>query len=373
MKHAEHDTEESDPVEGADGQWECEVTWQDDGGDRESICESFRLLQIDMGCDSPKDLPVGSGKWYSRNVLRKQRHWEKIVTAKKKKRKQEKERRKAKHAEDKGAAHQHSKRVLKAITKERLLAAKAAAPWLCVDLSMTGHMTKKEISRLAAQIRRLYGSNKKAGKPFWICLTGFVAGSPISEECFRMNDGFSSYLMDITPESYLDLFPLETIVYLTPDSENALQDIDPHSVYVLGGLVDESIQKKVTLQQAQEHSLQTARLPIAEYMVKNANVKNYHSETLAINQGMAARRVVAGMQLQASALRHDVSHGPGTGEESSGPRVNWTRTEEGGIRLKECVVGLGYQVVFCTGIAGLEAFLSLCLHMGTWALTLLEG
>ncbi|XP_043402884.1 tRNA methyltransferase 10 homolog B isoform X3 [Chelonia mydas] len=259
---------------------------------------------------------------YKRNVLRKQRHWEKIVTAKKKKRKQEKERRKAKHAEDKGAAHQHSKRVLKEIAKERLLAAKEAAPWLCVDLSLTSHMTKKEISRLAAQIRRLYGSNKKAGKPFWICLTGFVAGSPISEECFRMNDGFSNYLMDTTPESYLDLFPLETIIYLTPDSENgwphvrsvsflALQDIDPHRVYVLGGLVDESIQKKLTLQKAQEHSLQTARLPIAEYMVRNTNVKNYHSETLAINQVFDALSTYYETQSWPEALKAGVPPGKG--------------------------------------------------------------
>uniref|UniRef100_A0A8C8RG59 tRNA methyltransferase 10 homolog B n=1 Tax=Pelusios castaneus TaxID=367368 RepID=A0A8C8RG59_9SAUR len=292
MKHGEREVEESDPAVGLDGQWECGLTWQDDGGDKESVCESLRLLQIDMGCDSPKDLPGGSGEWYSRNVLRKQRHWEKIVTAKKKKRKQEKERRKAKHAEDKalsvlcapGAAPQHSKRILKAITKERLLVAKETAPRLCVDLSMSSHMTKKEISRLAAQIRRLYGSNKKAVKPFWICLTGFVTGSLIHEECLRMNDGFSNYLMDTTHKSYLDLFPLETIVYLTPDSENVLEDIEPHRVYILGGLVDESIQKKLTLQKAQEHSLQTARLPIPEYMVRRANVKNYHSETLAINQ-----------------------------------------------------------------------------------------
>uniref|UniRef100_A0A452I7Z4 tRNA methyltransferase 10 homolog B n=1 Tax=Gopherus agassizii TaxID=38772 RepID=A0A452I7Z4_9SAUR len=261
---------------------------------KENICRGF-ILQ------------PGSQK----NVLRKQRHWEKIVTAKKKKRKQEKERRKAKHAEDKGVAHQHSKRVLKAITKERLLAAKEAAPWLCIDLSMTSHMTQKEISRLAAQIRRLYGSNKKAGKPFWICLTGFVAGSPISEECLRMNDGFSNYLMDTTPESYLDLFPLETIVYLTPDSENALQDIDPHRVYVLGGLVDESIQKKLTLQKAQEHSLQTARLPIAEYMVKNTNVKNYHSETLAINQVFDALSTYYETQNWPEALKAGVPPGKG--------------------------------------------------------------
>ncbi|NXD73596.1 TM10B methyltransferase, partial [Eolophus roseicapillus] len=92
------------------------------------------------------------------------------------------------------------------------------------------------------------------------------------------------FQMDTTQESYLDLFPLDAIVYLTPDSENVLEDIDPNKVYILGGLVDESIHKKLTLQRAREQSLQTARLPIREYMVKAVNTKNYHSETLAINQ-----------------------------------------------------------------------------------------
>lgn len=43
--------------------------------------------------------------------------------------------------------------------------------------------------------------------------------------------------------------------------------------------------QKLTLRRAEEQSLRTARLPIREYMVKAANSKNYHSETLAINQG----------------------------------------------------------------------------------------
>ena len=58
-----------------------------------------------------------------------------------------------------------------------------------------------------------------------------------------MNDGFSSYLLDITEEDCFSLFPLETLVYLTPDSEHALEDVDLNTVYILGGLVDESIQK----------------------------------------------------------------------------------------------------------------------------------
>ncbi|XP_022356420.1 tRNA methyltransferase 10 homolog B isoform X4 [Enhydra lutris kenyoni] len=141
-----------------------------------------------------------------------------------------------------------------------------------------------ELSRLAGQIRRLYGSNKKASRPFWIYLTGFTTDSPLYEECLRMNDGFSSYLLDITEEDCFSLFPLDTLVYLTPDSEHALEDIDLNKVYILGGLVDESIQKKVTFQKAREHSVKTVRLPIQEYMVRHQNGKNYHSEILAINQ-----------------------------------------------------------------------------------------
>ncbi|XP_042821196.1 tRNA methyltransferase 10 homolog B isoform X3 [Panthera tigris] len=214
---------------------EQEVILEDTGED--SISESFQLLQIDVECEhlEGETLPTGSAMWCSKNVQRKQRHWEKIVAAKKSKRKQEKERRKANRVENSGTCPQHSKRFLRSLTKERLLEAKHSGPRLCIDLSMTHHMSKKELSRLAGQIRRLYGSNKKADRPFWIYLTGFTTDSHLYEECLRMNDGFSSYL-------------------------------------------------KVTFQKAQEHSVKTARLPIQEYMVRCQNRKNYHSEILAINQ-----------------------------------------------------------------------------------------
>ncbi|XP_032716524.1 tRNA methyltransferase 10 homolog B isoform X3 [Lontra canadensis] len=234
---------------------EQEVILEDTGED--SISESFQLLQIDVECEHREGdmLPTGGTVWCSKNVQRKQRHWEKIVAAKKSKRKQEKERRKANRVENSGICPQHSKRFLRSLTKERLLEAKHSGPRLCIDLSMTHHMSKKEgfhprvlgmaeeytfdigqeLSRLAGQIRRLYGSNKKASRTFWIYLTGFTTDSPLYEECLRMNDGFSSYL-------------------------------------------------KVTFQKAREHSVKTARLPIQEYMVRHQNGKNYHSEILAINQ-----------------------------------------------------------------------------------------
>ncbi|KAM3939300.1 tRNA methyltransferase 10 homolog B [Leptodactylus fuscus] len=278
------------------------------------LLDHLPLLNIDLDTDEPALRTPENQACCSRNVIRKQRHWEKIVAAKKSKRRQEKDRRKAKHCVDASAGsdqQQHSKKFLKALTKERLLEAKNSGPRLCLDLSMTDHMSKKEISRLAAQIRRLYGSNKKAAKPFWLFLTGFVEHSLLYDECVRMNDGFVNYLVESTDNSFLDLFPLETIVYLTPDSDHVLEDVDPTKVYVLGGLVDESVQKKVTFQKAKDNDLQTARLPIKEYMVKKDNEKNFHSEILAINQVFDILRTYHETQSWPEALKAGVSPGKG--------------------------------------------------------------
>ncbi|NWY29267.1 TM10B methyltransferase, partial [Pheucticus melanocephalus] len=125
--------------------------------------------------------------------------------------------------------------------------------------------------------------------------------------CFTLSCVFE---MDTTPESYLDLFPLEAIVYLTPDSENG-KYIDPSKVYVLGGLVDESIHKQLTLRRAREQHLQTARLPIREYMVRAPNSRNYHSETLAINQVFDVLCTFYETRSWPAALRAGVSSGKG--------------------------------------------------------------
>ncbi|XP_006886924.1 PREDICTED: tRNA methyltransferase 10 homolog B isoform X2 [Elephantulus edwardii] len=233
---------------------------EDTGED--GISESFQLLQIDVECESRErgPLPEDGAAWCSKNVQRKQKHWEKIVAAKKSKRKQEKERRKASRAENPGICPQHSKRFLRTLTKERLLEAKHSGPKLSVDLSMTDHMSKK---------------------------------------------------LDITEEDCFSLFPLKSLVYLTPDSEHALEDVDLNKVYVLGGLVDESVQKKVTFQKAREHSVQTARLPIQEYMVRWKNEKNYHSEILAINQVFDILSTYFETHNWAEALKKGVSSGKG--------------------------------------------------------------
>ncbi|GAA6079703.1 tRNA methyltransferase 10 homolog B isoform X2 [Tachysurus ichikawai] len=247
----------------------------------ESLSGMMDFLRIDVDLNSSASNREET--LYSKNVMRKQRNWERRLEAKKNKRKEEKQRRKQ-NQQDKDVVSQLSKRVIKAITRERLEEARAAGPRLCVDLSMSDCMSHKEISRLAGQIRRLYGSNKKATQPFHVFLTDMKEDSLLYKECIRMNEGFLNYLIDVTEESWIDLFPSEDIIYLTPDASEALEEVNGDKVFILGGLVDESIQKKRSYTRAKELRVQIARLPIDEYMVKRPNPKNFHSKILAINQ-----------------------------------------------------------------------------------------
>ena len=53
----------------------------------------------------------------------------------------------------------------------------------------------------------------------------------------------SQLQIDVEEKSHSELFPLDKIVVLSPDSGNVLEDIEPDKVYVIGGLVDENVTK----------------------------------------------------------------------------------------------------------------------------------
>ncbi|XP_037118842.1 tRNA methyltransferase 10 homolog B isoform X5 [Syngnathus acus] len=257
------------------------------------ILEMMELLCIDVleeedVSDKVEDVLRGTPEReqapLSKNVLRKQRHWERKLAARKSKRKEEKLRRKLNRQTADVEHPQLTKRVMKAVTKERLAEARSSGVNVCVDLGMTHRMSDKETSRLAAQLRRLYGSNKRASKPFHLFLTSFRENSRLLAECVRMNAGFLNYILERTEQSCLDIFPPGRVVYLSPDAQEALERVDHDTVYVLGGLVDESIQKTLSLSRAAELGVRVARLPIDEHMQKIANHKNFHSKILAINQ-----------------------------------------------------------------------------------------
>jgi len=80
-------------------------------------------------------------------------------------------------------------------------------------------------------------------------------------------------------EQITSVFEPSEIVYLSPDSENLLDEIDDSKVYVIGGIIDHDVISNVSLDFATKNKIQTARLPIKE------NIELFNASTvLTVNQ-----------------------------------------------------------------------------------------
>nr|XP_022325299.1 tRNA methyltransferase 10 homolog B-like [Crassostrea virginica] len=166
--------------------------------------------------------------------------------------------------------------------KSKLETAMMCGQRICVDLSMENTMTTKERSKLAQQLCRLYGVNKKADVPAHVYFAGFDKNGELYQECIRKIDGFEKYQVEMTAAPVSELFDVKDVIYLTPDAEDMLEELDKDKVYVIGGIVDESIIKNLSKQKANAFNIPTVRLPIDRYMKKKEQI--HFSQVLAINQ-----------------------------------------------------------------------------------------
>lgn len=164
---------------------------------------------------------------------------------------------------------------------------------ICIDCSFSEIMSRKEMSRLAQQVGRCHASNKSLSSPVHLTLCNLNKESHFYKELCRMNDGFEQYIINETEQSIQNYYKESTdnIAYMSPDSENVLECLDAKTTYVIGGLVDETVSKKVTIDKCKNLSINSYSLPIDKYMSrkslpdgeKNFRIFNY-SKILAINQ-----------------------------------------------------------------------------------------
>ncbi|GBM12352.1 tRNA-dihydrouridine(16/17) synthase [NAD(P)(+)]-like, partial [Araneus ventricosus] len=232
--------------------------------------------------------------YMSKKKQRRARHHERVVAAMKEKRKTKKMRKKQKLAEMKAQEvvsvvedvsdkkEKVTKKQQKMMIKERLLSAQGTAPKICINLGFASTMETKELSRLSSQLRRLYGSNRHSSNPVHLYFCNFSPADELYKICESKNDGFSSYIVDMTPEAPEDLFNTEDIIYLSPDSDNVLETLVSNKVYVIGGIVDDTVKKDLSLNHAKDFNIKTARLPIVEYLVPYS--ANPGTTVLTVNQ-----------------------------------------------------------------------------------------
>ena len=158
---------------------------------------------------------------------------------------------------------------------------------ICVDLQYEELMNDKELTHLARQLSRVYGWNKKSNQPCHLSFCNLNPESKTYQICCSKNDGFANYIIEKCEKSVEEvagdkIVPKSSIVYLSPDSDEILEELSTDKLYVIGGLVDDSVKKHSTLSFAGSRQIKTAKLPIEKYCQRSTQGGSF-KQILTIN------------------------------------------------------------------------------------------
>jgi tRNA (guanine9-N1)-methyltransferase len=130
------------------------------------------------------------------------------------------------------------------------------------DLSYGGCMSAKEQTSLARQLSRCWGANRRASQPVALHFAG-LGTCPAG--CLPPMEDVERWKVHRLSADVGDAFSHDELVFLSPDADEPLTALDQRCVYVIGGLVDSSVQKHTSLRKARELGIRALRLPLAEH------------------------------------------------------------------------------------------------------------
>lgn len=134
---------------------------------------------------------------------------------------------------------------------------------LVFDMGYDDQMTPRECNKASIDLRAVYSRNRISRDPFHL---HFCNANPKHRTTELLRNALfepakHTTLSEVTERSYLDLFPKERIVYLTPEGKETLDVFDHDAVYVVGVLVDKDTKEGATFAKATQEGVRTMRFP----------------------------------------------------------------------------------------------------------------
>ncbi|KAK6176731.1 hypothetical protein SNE40_014973 [Patella caerulea] len=146
---------------------------------------------------------------------------------------------------------------------DRLTKSMQFGPHLVFDLGFEKQMKPREIKNTVKQLNMCHGENRWTKDPFHFVFTDTDPKGIFLNSFHTGNHGSGlGNCYTVTDKSYLDLFPKKDLVYLSPHAQRTLKYFNPNSVYIIGALVDKSVQQKVTLGKAKEQGISIVKFPL---------------------------------------------------------------------------------------------------------------
>ena len=151
---------------------------------------------------------------------------------------------------------------------------------------------RKETNSLFKQVSFAFGNMKRPGlyKPMVSLIftnyTDYVSSignnmGVTSWPFVRSEISTIDYLNELNKSS----LEKPNVIYLSPDSPNTLESVDPLTIYIIGGIVDKTVRKNESLLKANELGVSTAKLPIYEHSLDTSKtqVLNIEAVILSLN------------------------------------------------------------------------------------------
>ena len=170
--------------------------------------------------------------------------------------------------------------LLKEKLKENLLQAYNSNFIICFDLNYNNYMDYKEQKSLVAQLSLCYGINKHNIKKINFYFTNMT-----QDLMHKLNkNGAEKWKVHYydTPFYLTDeLIKLnKEFVYLTPDAEEDLEDVSEDKIYIVGGIVDRSVIKNLSMNRVTSlknenngnFKIVTKKLPLLKYIKDLKNI-----------------------------------------------------------------------------------------------------
>ena len=131
-----------------------------------------------------------------------------------------------------------SRQYEKSFREQRLLAPARLGEMLVIDCSFEQeHARKHHLLNLVDQVQYLFAEVERYHSPSFVYLCNLAPQGQLQTE-FDRRAPLSNLCFEATEASYLDVFPPDKLIYLSPDSDVEMMAFDHDAVYIIGGIID---------------------------------------------------------------------------------------------------------------------------------------
>ena len=228
---------------------------------RDNDCPDFRVLPDDVS-----RIPINSPYYlYNVDPTQMSNNFMKGVIAFQRKKQLRKEKRNRIEKQDIDIVDKKKKR---RAHRFNLLDCNALPHRIAIDFSFSHLMTSIEMSQNAKQLLHVLNTNSVTPTPIQLHVTSYQGC--ITQHVLHNGKKLRPDSVHVSPYHLTEVFKRKEVVYLSGDSDNVLETIDPSLVYIIGGLVDSRRNiKGASVTAATDAGVRHARLPLSEYIIQD--------------------------------------------------------------------------------------------------------